>query len=360
MPDVGKQWNYHARWNDSERLWQEDFRQLADCGFDLLRWQVPWSLVEPRRGEYHWELIDPKVELATKLGLEIFYPVVHFNLPCWIAGRGAQHAVYSDALPETVAHYTDAILSRYRFRLMIPIVEVQMDAFQRGLAGNWQPHQRGAGCFGPIYDNLVKAFRLSATVAHSHGATVFCSEPASAIDAVLDLKGSFDIAGIDLYPHMHRETSILGYLRRWWTAAERPLCIGEFGTPETYDPVSRHDDYDRFIKAGVDRHRVLQAGELRRALVQANLEGIPIPYGGWYPGIGNVGWGNALTKERKGVDCDRAGLVDLVRQPDGSLKRVLCHDLLREVMTLRHANATTIAEPAPAFDWRIELRQEAA
>src|SRR4051812_45522066 len=87
MPDVGRRYNYHARWNQHEQLWREDFVQLADCGFDLLRWQVPWSLVEPRRGKYNWQLIDEKVELATKLGLEIFYPIAHFNYPGWITGK---------------------------------------------------------------------------------------------------------------------------------------------------------------------------------------------------------------------------------------------------------------------------------
>jgi hypothetical protein len=345
MPDVGRRWNYHARWNQSEHFWQEDFRQLADCGFDLLRWQVPWSLVEPGRGEYHWELIDPKVELATKLGLEIFYPIVHFNMPSWIAGKGVRHAVYSNALADSVAEYTDRILSRYHFRLVIPIVEVQMEAFQRGLVGNWQPHQKSRTSYRLIYENLLKAFRQSAAVAKSHGATVFCSEPASEIQTLLDLRDSIDIAGIDLYPHMHRKWPVLEYFRRWWQAGGRPLCISEFGTPETFDPVTRIDEYNRFVTAGVDRHRVLQARMLRDSLEQAQREGIPIPYGGWYPGTGNIGWGFSLTRERKTADCDRAGIVDLCRQQDGTLKRVLCNGLLKEVMALREVG---VARPAPA------------
>ncbi|MBC7925347.1 MAG: hypothetical protein H7039_06780, partial [Bryobacteraceae bacterium] len=74
---------------------------------------------------------------------------------------------------------------------------------------------------------------------------------------------------------------------------------------------------------------------LRAALIEANREGIPIPYGGWYPGTGNIGWGSSLTRERVGLDCDRAGLVDLARQPDGSLKRVLCRSLVQEILGLR-------------------------
>jgi hypothetical protein len=347
MPDVGRRWNYHARWNQSEQFWQDDFRQLADCGFDLLRWQMPWSLVEPRRGEYHWELIDPKVELAMKLGMEIFYPVVHFNMPSWIAGRGIRHAVYSPALADSVAEYTHRILSRYNFRLVIPIVEVQMEAFQRGRVGNWQPHQKGRTSYRLIYENLLKAFRQSAAVAKSHGATVFCSEPASEIQTLIDLRDSIDIAGIDLYPHMHRKWSVLEYFRRWWQAAHKPLCISEFGTPETFNPATRIDEFNRFVTAGVDRHRVLQARMLRDTLEQAKKEGIPIPYGGWYPGTGNIGWGYSLTRERRTADCDRAGIVDLSRQQDGTLKRVLCADLLKEVMGLRDVG---VARPAAAFD----------
>lgn len=348
MPDVGKRWNYHARWNQSERFWQDDFRQLAGCGFDLLRWQVPWSLVEPRRGEYHWELIDPKIDLATRLGLEIFYPIVHFNLPTWIAGRGVRHSVYSADLAAHLAEYTDRILSRYHFRLVIPIVEVQMDAFQRGWLGNWQPHQKSRTSYRLIYNNLVRAFRESAAVARAHGATVFCSEPAPEIQTVLELKDSIDVAGIDLYPHIHKQWPILGYLQRWWHAARVPLCLSEFGTPETYDPRTRQDEYNRFIKAGVDRHRVQQARELRDALAAAHAEGIPIPYGGWYPGTGNIGWGLALTKERRGVDCDRAGLIDLARQPDGSLQRVLCGALVKEVLALRDIGAAAQPTHVPA------------
>jgi hypothetical protein len=350
MPDVGSKWNYHARWNQSERFWQDDFRQLAGCGFDLLRWQAPWSLVEPKRGEYHWELVDPKVELATKLGMELFYPIVHFNLPTWVAGRGVRHSVYSSDLSEYLAEYTERILSRYHFRRVIPIVEVQMDAFQRGWLGNWQPHQKSRTSYRLIYNNLVKAFKASSVVARSHGAKVFCSEPASEVQTVLDLKDAIDYAGIDLYPHMHKRMSILAYFRWWWQTAGVPLCISEFGTPETYDPATRVDDFNRFIKAGVDRHRVVQAKQLRAAVQQAHEEGIPIPFGGWYPGTGNVGWGFSLTKERKNVDCDRAGLVDLCRQSDGTLDRVLCSGLVREVLALREVGAMQATRPTPVLD----------
>jgi hypothetical protein len=334
MPDVRDDWSYHAEWNQNHELWREDFLQLADCGFDLLRWQMPWSLVEPRPGAYRWDLIDPKVDLATKLGIEIFYPIMHFNVPRWVARPGDPHAILSPQLADRLAKYTDQILSRYHFRLIIPIVEVEMDAFQRGRIGNWQPHMKSKAAYQQIYTNLIRAFKASARVAHAHGATVFCSEPASAIRTVVELKDHIDIAGIDLYPHMHKQWSVIGYFRKWWKAAGRPLCISEFGTPETYNPSTRIDDFHRFVQAGVDAHRVEQARLLRKALEQARKEGIPIPYGGWYPGTGNIGWGQALTESRTGLDCDRAGLIDLARQPDGTLKRVLCTDLVKEVLGL--------------------------
>jgi hypothetical protein len=355
MPDIRNRWSYHAAWNQNDRLWREDFTQLAECGFDLLRWQMPWSLVQPAPNEYRWDLIDEKVELATKLGLEIFYPVVHFNYPTWIAGRGERHAVYSRALPDRLAEYTDKLLSRYHFRLVIPVVEVQMEAFQRGRAGNWQPHQKSRTAYRVMRENVLRAFRASAAVAHAHGATVFCSEPASEIETVRALRDSIDIAGIDLYPHMHRKWSVLGYLQRWWQEIQLPLCLSEFGTPETYDPGSKQDQCDLFYAAGTDSNRVAQARALREALEEARDQGIPIPFGGWYPGTGNIGWGLALTQERAGLDCDRAGLIDLARQPDGSLKRVLCADLLREVLGMRDltpvpVRLVTDTVPAPNLE----------
>jgi hypothetical protein len=344
MPDVKKKWNYHAAWNHNDVLWREDFQQLAGCGFDLLRWQMPWSMVEPAPGEYRWDLIDPKFELATQLGVEIFYPVVHFNFPAWLS-RGERHAVLSSQLADRIAIYTDRLLSRYNFRLVIPIVEVQMDAFQRGLVGNWQPHFKHRAQYRRMHQNLVAAFKAGAAVAKQHGATVFCSEPATEVTTVLELRDSVDIAGIDLYPHMHHQRSVIDWFRYWWNSVEKPLCISEFGTPETYDPHTGVDNCGRFIDAGMDTHRVRQAIELRTALDQAREEGIPIPFGGWYPGTGNIGWGQALTKDRSKFDCDRAGLVDLARQPDGSLRRVLCHDLVREVLGLGEKGIPS-ADPA--------------
>jgi hypothetical protein len=141
---------------------------------------------------------------------------------------------------------------------------------------------------------------------------------------------------------MHKQRTILGFFRWWWQTAHLPLCISEFGTPETYNPSTRVDEFNKFVTAGVDANRIGIARQLADALRQAKEEGIPIPYGGWYPGTGNIGWGYSLTRDRKKADCDRAGLVDLARQPDGSLKRVLCRDLVEEILALRQVHT-----PAP-------------
>jgi len=106
------------------------------------------------------------------------------------------------------------------------------------------------------------------------------------------------------------------------------------------------DEFNRFVPAGIDKRRVIQAQMLREAVVKAREEGIPIPYGGWYPGTGNIGWGYALTKERKNVDCDRAGLIDLARQSDGTLRRVVCPELVKEVLALRDVSLPVTEVPA--------------
>jgi hypothetical protein len=339
MPDIKTGWSNHAEWNQNNRLWREDFAQLRGLGFDLLRWGMPWSIIEPHPGVYRWDLLDERVEYAQQLGLELFFPIVHFNYPSWVPLEGERHAVLSARLADRVASYTDRLLARYRFRFVVPMVEVEMDALQRGLWGKWQPHLRSRADYGRIWTNLVGAFRAGAAVAHEYGATVVCSEPAPDIDTVLALGKDVDIAGIDLYPHVHRKRSIIGYLRLWSELSGLPLCLSEFGTPETWDPRKRRDHVDHFVTAGKDDHRVASARLLREALAQASKEGIRIPLGGWYPGTGNIGWGHALTQDRSGMDCDRAGLVDLSRQPDGSLERVVCRELVEEVLGLREVFA---------------------
>ena len=221
------------------------------------------------------KLIDPKVELATKLGLEIFYPIVHFNLPSWLASNGEKHAVFADSAARSHRRVHGPAATRYKFRLVIPVVEVQMDAFQRGRVGNWQPHGKSASSYTAIYNRLVHAYKASARVAKMHGATVFCSEPATEVQTVLDLSDVTDIAGIDLYPHMHKQRSIIGFFRWWWQTAHLPLCISEFGTPETYDPVTEVDEFNKFVPAGVDDNRIATARLLADALRQAKEEGIP-------------------------------------------------------------------------------------
>jgi len=354
MPDIKKRWSYHAAHIQHDLLWQDDFEQIASLGFDLLRWGTPWSMVEPKPGCYRWDLVDPKVELAMKLGLEIFYPIAHFNLPSWLAGRGESHAIFSAQLPERLAEFTHRLLDRYHFRLVIPVVEVQMEAFQRGMIGNWRPHIRNRHTYERMRQNLIAAFHASAKVAHEHGATVVCSEPAPEIETVLDLSSSVDIAGIDLYPNMHKQKSIAGWLRDWHQVTGLPLCISEFGTPESFNPVRGRHKHG-FVDAGTDRNRVEEARLLRSALDECRREEIPIPIGGWYPATGNIGWGDALTSDRSAFDCDRAGLVDLARQPDGSLKRVLCSSLVQEVLGLRDVFAPKAAALAAAANSVLTL-----
>jgi hypothetical protein len=334
MPDIKKRWSYHAEWNQHQEYWREDFRQLADYGFKFLRWGLPWSMVETGADVYRWELLDERVELASRLGIATYYPVMHFNVPTWVVRQGEPHGILSERLSDRLALYTARLVERYRFKWVTPIVEVQMDAFQRGFLGRWQPHLKGRANHDRIYRNLVKAFIASAAAAREGGAEVIANEPASAVDTIVDFGGSVDVAGIDHYPHMHRR-SLGSYLRQWWSRTRLPLAITEFDIPETYDPITGADHPRLCVSAGIDTNRVIVANELYATVAELLADGIPIKYGGWYPATGNIGWGAALTRRRDNYDCDRAGLIDLERQVDGSLKRVPCENLIRAVLKLR-------------------------
>ena len=145
--------------------------------------------------------------------------------------------MFSDQLPDRIAEYTDQLLSRYKFKLVIPDGGSADGCFPA--RPGWElaaSRQVESARYEAIYTRLVKAYKSSARVAKMHGATVFCSEPATEVQTVLDLKDVTDIAGIDLYPHMHQQRSIFGFLRWWWQTAHLPLCISEFGIPGNIQP----------------------------------------------------------------------------------------------------------------------------
>jgi Beta-galactosidase len=58
---------------------------------DGLSWRFRWATVEPREGQYNWELIDRAIEGTTKAGKKVMLRVVAgINAPEWVYQSGAK------------------------------------------------------------------------------------------------------------------------------------------------------------------------------------------------------------------------------------------------------------------------------
>jgi hypothetical protein len=337
-------WNNHGAWNTWRTNEEQDMSLLKDLGCLFLRLNEPWSLVQLGPKKFRRDRLDAIANAAAKLGITLMYPVTHFNYPEWVRGKTELHPVLSKGLPDALARYTEWIMENYRFPYIVPIVECHIDSMFRGKWGLWAPHRKTM--YEPVLENLVRAFHASAAVARGFRATVVCAEPADAFPIAKLLAGSCHILGIDYYMQFHypvprkfrAKRAPLLYFLREWSVLNKPVGINEFGAPESYDIRRRQLGRGRG-KAGQDANRVAVARYLHSELAKAFQENIIVPFGSWFPGLGNF-WANGLT--RKPQSCDRAGLVDLERT-QGKLVRVPCMNLIGEIKKIEGMAAGQLA-----------------
>ncbi len=348
MPDVMKDggvvWNHHAKWNQWETHWEDDLRWHADNGFRLLRFNIPWSLIQPKQNIFDFTVLGPQIELARKLGIEIVYPLAHFNYPYWICRDDELHPTLASGLADALALYAEVAKREFSFHYIIPIVEISIDCMLRSAdsrwadhSGVWAPHARGVR--EVMEHNLTRAFvTAAANLQHRSGSLILCSEPASALDIVKNISRYCDILGMDYYPKFHRhpkngEPDLSDRLKQWSILFKRPIAITEYGIPETYDWDRQRDQPDLHIRAGDCRNRTQAAKYLFREIRKAKQAGVTIPFAGWFPSIDNRGWESLLTKDPGNAAGNRAGIVDLEWE-DSKLRRVPCAELVAELHTL--------------------------
>lgn len=67
--------------NPEPELWEEDFRQIAELGFSLVRCWLYWRVVEPHEEKWTWEEYDHSTELAGKHRLKAVLQLVPESQP---------------------------------------------------------------------------------------------------------------------------------------------------------------------------------------------------------------------------------------------------------------------------------------
>ncbi|WP_314172074.1 family 1 glycosylhydrolase [Streptomyces winkii] len=138
--------------------WRDDLSRAADAGAELIRWGIPWYLVEPEPGRFHWEWIDEVVEHLDRLGLRCVVDLMHYGTPLWL-----EDEFLNPAYPERVASYAGAVAERYRGSLTdwTPLNEPVINAVYCGEQGTWPPCLHGDGGFVKILVQLARGMVLT-------------------------------------------------------------------------------------------------------------------------------------------------------------------------------------------------------
>ncbi|HYN89630.1 MAG TPA: family 1 glycosylhydrolase [Ardenticatenaceae bacterium] len=92
----------HYRW------WASDLVRLRDVGFTMIRYGIPWHLVNPKPHVYDWDWVDQAVDLMAVLGITPIVDLFHYGTPPWIEG-GIMHPIFG----EMQSWYAKAFAEQY-------------------------------------------------------------------------------------------------------------------------------------------------------------------------------------------------------------------------------------------------------
>lgn len=136
-----------------DRFWEQDLALVAESGATMLRWGIPWYLVNPRPGTWDWEWLDRVVDRLEEHGVALIADLVHYGTPLWLEGEFA-HPDY----PQRVAEYGAAVAERYAGRIpaYTPVNEPLLNTMYCGEFGHWPPYLTGDRGFVTVLRALTR------------------------------------------------------------------------------------------------------------------------------------------------------------------------------------------------------------
>ena len=96
---------YPEHWDRS--LWESDIRRMKAAGITVVRSaEFAWSLLEPREGEFCFELFDDFLSLCLREGMQVILGTPTATPPAWV----------TENYPETLNALPDGTLLRHGAR----------------------------------------------------------------------------------------------------------------------------------------------------------------------------------------------------------------------------------------------------
>jgi len=346
--------------------WREDLKLAADSGATLIRWGVPWYLLEPVDGQFDFGWLDQVIPTFSELGLEVVLDLMHYGTPLWL-----ENSFLNPQYPELVARYAGAITQRYpQIKAITPLNEPMVNAIWCGRDGRWPPYLHGHSGFVAVLMQLaagmvrtqqeIARLRPDMTFVHVDAGFIFeengpgglsladgnewrflaldlitgrvdAEHPLfsyllehGACQADLDwLRRNAitpDVLGINYYPAFTKQRvtgdgaespvwagaeGLVAFATAYYRRYELPLAITETSLA-TDDVVAK----TAWVDAMIDTVSRLRS------------DGVPIVATFWFPMLDLYDWSYREGTEPADYYLMRFGLVDLQRGPDNVLHRV--------------------------------------
>jgi len=120
--------------------WREDLGLAAASGATMIRWGVPWYLVEPEEGQFDFRWLDEVAAHLSDLGLRCVVDLMHYGTPLWM-----EESFLDPRYPELVARYAATVAARYPgvFSDFTPLNEPMVNAQWCGRDARWPPALSG-------------------------------------------------------------------------------------------------------------------------------------------------------------------------------------------------------------------------
>src|SRR5215207_389573 len=123
------------------KLWESDIDLVAETGVHVVRWGIPWHIVQPAPGQWDWEWTDKALEhLVTVKGITPILDLMHYGTPMWL-----DNSFINSSYPQRVAEYVAAVVARYKslVRYYTPLNEPMVNATMSGFKAEWPPYLSG-------------------------------------------------------------------------------------------------------------------------------------------------------------------------------------------------------------------------
>lgn len=331
----------------------EDLRLVRELGLWVLRYGLPYHLVNPARGRYDWSFADCAMREIERLGIIPILDLLHFGVPDWLGN------FQNPELPLRFAEYAGEVVARYPWvRFYTPVNEIYVAARASGRDGVWNEQLKTDRGFVTALKHLAAANILATKeiVRHRPDAVIIQSETAEYThhlsahpSAEVKLTNQLGYLALDLLYGNAPDADVVFYLldagmtRReyeWFMQGEAPgyhvMGNDYYGRNEQmllpdgtrlsgedvlgwYLITKRY--YERYYKPVM--HTETNVFDAARApawlwkqwanVLRMRRDGVPVLGFTWYSLTDQIDWDTGLAEKNDRVN--ECGLYDLERRP---------------------------------------------